>query len=41
MRKLECFKLENSKNDQVEDILFIFKANKVKKSQGGNPRSER
>ena len=41
MRKLESFRIENSKKEQVEDISFIFKANKVKKSQGGNPRSER
>ena len=41
MRQLECFRLKNSKKDQVEDILLAFKANKIKKSQGGNPRSER
>ena len=41
MRKLECFRFENSKKDQVEDILLLFKVNQVKKSQGENPRSER
>ena len=41
MRKFECFRFENSKKDLEEDILLVFKANKVKKSQGGNPRSER
>ena len=41
MRKLECFRLENSKKDQVEDILLLFKANQVNKLEGENPRSER
>ena len=41
MKKLDSLWLENSKKDQVEDILLAFKANQVKKSQGENPRSER
>ena len=41
MKKLECFRLENSKKDQEEDILLMFKVNQVKKSQGKKPRSER
>ena len=41
MEKLKCFRLENSKKDQVGDILLMFKVNQVKKSQGENPRSER
>ena len=41
MEKHQYFRLENIKKDQVEDILLVFKANRVKKSQGENPRSER
>ena len=41
MEKLKCFRLENSKKDQVGYILLMFKVNQVKKSQGETPRSER
>ena len=41
MEKHHHFRFENSKKDQVEDILLLFKVNRVKNSQSEKPRSER
>ena len=41
MEKHHHFRFKNSKKDQVEDILLLFKVNRIKNSQSEKPRSER